>query len=316
MTTWPQDNEAALIAFYGDPAHGIEQQLIHVTPPFRMTYEGQAVDHLVFHRKAADALLAALTQVWDYYAHDQTKLDALGISKTAGTFNPRKIAGSNRWSNHAFGAAIDINADDNGFYKGHGNIPTPMIAAFKAQGARWGGDYRGRTDPMHFEFCASGEPQQSFEAWLAHYGVNQAAATASADPPKVPDPQPAAPPTSRMIGITATVFGGRADRNTSAYDDHVITDTELGVALPAHVSDPRPRVRVIRGNKSVVCEIVDVGPWNTHDPYWKTNARPQSESGTDQRGRHTNHAGIDLTPATANALGVDGKGTVDWEFVS
>ena len=46
-----------------------------------------------------------------------------------------------------------------------------MIAAFKAEGARWGGDYKGRTDPMHFEFCASGEPVRTFEQWLAFYGV-------------------------------------------------------------------------------------------------------------------------------------------------
>ena len=310
MTEWPQDNETALIAFYGDPSRSVEAQLVHVVPPFRMTYEGKPVPHLVFHKKAADALLAALTTVWDYYGHDQAKLDALGISKTAGTFNPRKIAGSNRWSNHAFGAAIDINADDNGFNKGHGNIPVPMIAAFKAQGARWGGDYRGRTDPMHFEFCASGEPQQSFEAWLAHYGVGGPAAQPA------PQPQPQPSRAGRMTGITATVFGGSRDPNRSAYDGHLIGDSELGVALPAHIAGTLPTVRVINGDKAVICKVVDIGPWNTDDPYWVTGARPQSESGTDRRGRRTNHAGIDLTPAAANALGVDGKGTVDWEFVS
>jgi hypothetical protein len=30
-----------------------------------------------------------------------------------------------------------------------GNI---VVATFKAHGARWGGDYKGRKDPMHFEF--------------------------------------------------------------------------------------------------------------------------------------------------------------------
>ncbi len=122
-------------------------------------------------------------------------------------------------------------------------------------------------------------------------------------------------PTGRMTGITATVFGGAGDPNRSAYDNHLIGDAELGVALPAHIV-MRPAVRVIRGEKSVVCRIVDVGPWNTDDPYWVHGARPQAESGTDRRGRHTNHAGIDLTPAAAKALGVDGKGIVDWEFIN
>jgi hypothetical protein len=117
-----------------------------------------------------------------------------------------------------------------------------------------------------------------------------------------------------MNGITATVFGGASDRNTSAYDKHVITDTELCVALPYRFSGARPKVIVSRNGKQVTCDISDVGPWNTNDPYWVTGSRPQSESGTDKTGRHTNHAGIDLSPAVAKQLGIDGKGIVDWWF--
>ena len=62
--------------------------------------------------------------------------------------------------------------------------------------------------------------------------------------------------------------------------------------------------------------MLDIGPWNTNDPYWEAHKRPQAESGTDMRGRRTNRAGIDLTPATARALGIDGKGVVDWEFAN
>jgi hypothetical protein len=119
---------------------------------------------------------------------------------------------------------------------------------------------------------------------------------------------------SHFSGITATVFGGASDRNTSAYDGHVITDTELGVALPCRFPGARPPIRVWNGGKSVVCNIVDVGPWNTNDPYWQTGARPEAETGVDSRGRPTNRAGIDLTPAAARVIGIDGKGLVDWEF--
>ncbi len=118
----------------------------------------------------------------------------------------------------------------------------------------------------------------------------------------------------RFIGITATVFGGSGDPNNSAYDEHFITDQEFGVALPARLS-PRPKVRVWKGGNSVDCDIVDVGPWNTNDPYWQTGTRPQAESGTDKSGRTTNLAGIDLTPAAARAIGLSGKGVVDWEFI-
>ncbi|MFX7548722.1 hypothetical protein ABTJ50_20500, partial [Acinetobacter baumannii] len=52
-----------------------------------------------------------------------------------------------------------------------------------------------------------------------------------------------------------------------------------------------------------------------NDPYWEKGGRPQSESGIDLRGRRTNGAGIDLTPGAARAIGIPGKGVVDWEFV-
>lgn len=123
--------------------------------------------------------------------------------------------------------------------------------------------------------------------------------------------------TNRCTEIVATVFGGAGDPNNSAYDGHFITDQELGVALPSRVANPRPKVRVTNpaSGRSIVCTIVDVGPWNTDDPYWENGGRPQAESGTDRRGRDTNHAGIDLTPAAARAIGINGKGKVDWEFV-
>lgn len=116
--------------------------------------------------------------------------------------------------------------------------------------------------------------------------------------------------------IVATVFGGRADPNKSAYEKRWISDEELGVALPHRFKDDRPQVEVenpITG-KRVICQVVDVGPWNTDDPYWEKNARPQAESGVDRRGRRTNSAGIDLTPGAARAIGLKGKGKVSWAF--
>lgn len=122
---------------------------------------------------------------------------------------------------------------------------------------------------------------------------------------------------AKQTGIIATVFGGAGDEQPSAYGD-VPKDwpAKFGVALPYRFSGTRPKVRVYSRGLSALAEIVDVGPWNTHDNYWDKAARPQAESGADMSGRHTNGAGIDLTPALAQALGIDGKGMVDWEFES
>ena len=127
----------------------------------------------------------------------------------------------------------------------------------------------------------------------------------------------AMPSATAFVDITATVFGGLLDRNNSAYDGHLITDQEMGVALPCRFKGKLPKVRVTnpQTGRSVTCGIVDVGPWNTDDAYWEAGARPQAESGTDHRGRKTNRAGIDLTPAAARAIGINGKGKVNWQFV-
>jgi hypothetical protein len=154
MQKWPRDNQAELIAFYGDPGKGeVGRQLVKVTPPFQMYYDGRPLKTISFHKKAAPALEAALAEIWEKSGRSQALLDKEGISDCAGTYNPRKVRGSaTKWSNHAFGAAIDLDAKNNGLGT-KGDMPQFVIDAFKRQGARWGGDYRGRKDPMHFEFC-------------------------------------------------------------------------------------------------------------------------------------------------------------------
>ena len=118
--------------------------------------------------------------------------------------------------------------------------------------------------------------------------------------------------------IIASVFGGESDYNVSAYDeDKVLNDVDLYVALPDRFEGERPQVRIYNRatGASATAGIEDVGPWNIDDPYWDKGTRPQAESGTDMTGRETNGAGIDLSPALAAQLGIDGMGEVDWEFV-
>lgn len=157
MVTWPKDNQTARNAFYGDPGKGeIAPQMVAVNPPFAMYYEGKRVKTIMFHRKAAPALLAALNEIWDYCQHDQSRIDAAGVSKYAGAYNHRMVRGSKtKWSNHAYAAAIDLNAEENGLYA-KGNMPQFVIDAFCRQGWMWGGWYSGRKDPMHFEAVDNG----------------------------------------------------------------------------------------------------------------------------------------------------------------
>jgi hypothetical protein len=127
-----------------------------------------------------------------------------------------------------------------------------------------------------------------------------------------------APIPANQKDIVATVFGGEDDYNVSAYDENkVLNDTDLYVALPDKFTEERPMVCVYNREVGLQAkaEIWDVGPWNIDDPYWDKGTRPQAETGTDMTGRTTNGAGIDLSPALAKLLKIDGMGMVDWEFI-
>lgn len=161
-------------------------------------------------------------------------------------------------------------------------------------------------------------------------------------PPVPPIPQPTPPPippgpgpgpvarTPRNVRITGTSFAGPKDSEssrTSAYPPNgLIEYAKHGIALPLHFTGTRPRVRVFCNGKSVDCDIVDVGPWNTNNPYWTAGARPAAEAehangAKAQNGRvPTNPAGIDLTPGAWAALGFTGDldkitAIVSWDFV-
>jgi hypothetical protein len=156
MTKWPKDNTAAKMAFYGDfrQKGWSAANLTRISPPFIMRYQGKVISTILVHKKIADALMAAFTEIVEACGKDQPTIDKTGVSDYAGCFNIRKIAGSGNWSNHSWACAIDLSPKTNGFNTGKGTISNIVVDAFKRQGALWGGDYKGRTDPMHFEFVS------------------------------------------------------------------------------------------------------------------------------------------------------------------
>jgi hypothetical protein len=125
--------------------------------------------------------------------------------------------------------------------------------------------------------------------------------------------------------IICTVFGGKSDPNDSAYPPYnTITDQEISCALPYKWPGERPMVEIHNpsAGTTAICEIRDVGPWMIDDKdYVLGTARPVAEpagsiipSGKNQ-GKTSNGAGIDVTPAAAAILGIEGKGTVHWRLL-
>lgn len=81
------------------------------------------------------------------------ELEAQGYDvKSLGGYNPRQIRGGSGWSQHAYGNAIDLNPGKNPLGTSITDMPDNVRELAKKYGLIWGADWKGRKDPMHFEW--------------------------------------------------------------------------------------------------------------------------------------------------------------------
>ena len=115
--------------------------------------------------------------------------------------------------------------------------------------------------------------------------------------------------------VKATREGLVGQRTASGY---IIDRKTPFVALPSAKALYRfVRLTNHAASKACLAIVLDVGPWNVDDDaYVFGAARPAAESGKSLSGKGTNGAGIDLSEACWNALGMQDNGLVDWEFLS
>lgn len=104
-----------LEAFYGKPGAGVQAQLVMVDLPFPMRLDwnlSTVTKRAQLHKKCADSALRALQLIKSHYGYERIR--ELGLDRTAGTYNHRKMRGGSSWSVHAYGAAWDFYAGPNG----------------------------------------------------------------------------------------------------------------------------------------------------------------------------------------------------------
>jgi hypothetical protein len=94
----------------------------------------------------------------------------------------------------------------------------------------------------------------------------------------------------------------------------IIRQGALFVALP-HPSALRRDVELRYRDRVAVVPVLDVGPWNVDDAYWRTGQRPAAERGSGAFRRPANPAGIDLSDAVFASLGLADNDYLEWRFV-
>jgi len=150
----------------------------------KATYHGfDGHDHtgtLIVHRDVAWQMLAVLRRLHaeGFPIRRMVPVDAYGgtdfrsiEADNTSAFNCRYVDGTTRWSEHAYGRAIDVNPIENPYVTGSGTTSHPMsrnyvsrtpfrpgmaaenhalVGAFDAVGWGWGGRWSGAKDYQHF----------------------------------------------------------------------------------------------------------------------------------------------------------------------
>lgn len=146
---WPSSDQSSLRAFYGAP--GDESQLVRIEFPYPMLYDGKSVTSTRVHKQCAASLLRVLTAISGRMkdaSHIRDEAEDFG-----GVFNFRLKRGGSSYSLHAYGAAIDLDADDNSFrasWPMQSDMPLEIMEEFAREGWVSGGAFWG-FDSMHFE---------------------------------------------------------------------------------------------------------------------------------------------------------------------
>lgn len=139
-----------------------------------------ATGTIIVHADVAAAVLEVFERLWElgFPLSQVVPVDRFGSSDDASMaanntsgFNCRPTTGGSRWSEHAYGRAIDVNPVQNPYVRGSTVLPpagsahldrsrldpgmvTPdVVAAFAAAGWSWGGDW---SSPDYQHFSTSG----------------------------------------------------------------------------------------------------------------------------------------------------------------
>ncbi|MGN6238991.1 MAG: M15 family metallopeptidase [Cellulosimicrobium cellulans] len=152
--------------------------LRYLTLSHRTFEGGVATGELVVHADVADAVVTVFRTLFDagYPIRSMRLVDDFGgdddasmAADNTSAFNCRPVAGTDRWSEHSFGRAIDVNPVENPWVRGTAVAPPAgaafvarepapgvilpddvVVPAFAAAGWSWGGAWESPVDYQHF----------------------------------------------------------------------------------------------------------------------------------------------------------------------
>lgn len=152
---WPQEVQSELMRFYGN----VGENQVRIDAPYKMILSwdtSTSITRITCHEKVAESLYVILENIKNAYTEDE--ITKYGFNLFGGTLNVRQIRGGNRWSVHAWGAAVDIDPARNqlnwGRDKAYFARPEcrDFLTCFKQEGWYSLGENKNY-DWQHFQAC-------------------------------------------------------------------------------------------------------------------------------------------------------------------
>lgn len=149
MLTHTPNGLDEIIATYGslsDPNFEAKN-IVQFSLPYTLFYAGKPVTKTRAHKLVVDNFVQAFQNVQDAGLADR-------FTEFNGIFAQRPIRGQPQHpSLHSWGVAIDMGASTHPLGSVTATWPDGILAAWKAAGFFWGGEFRARKDPMHWQLA-------------------------------------------------------------------------------------------------------------------------------------------------------------------
>jgi hypothetical protein len=156
MIDWPRQDYESMVKFFGPV--GENQTKLQLPYAMRLTWDlNSMVNSITCHEKIAEPLKRIFNKTLLQYG-GTARIRALRLDRFSGCLNVRKMRGGSSWSIHSWGAAVDLDDEDNQLRWGKDRA----LFAHEDYEAFWriveseGGVSLGRArnyDFMHFQFA-------------------------------------------------------------------------------------------------------------------------------------------------------------------
>ena len=106
---WPKQNYNSMVEFYGPV--GESQTSLELPYEIKLAWEPSIkLSRITCHQKVAASLYKIFEDTLSVYGSD---IDSLGLNLFGGCLNVRKMRGGTSWSIHSWGAAVDLDPNNN-----------------------------------------------------------------------------------------------------------------------------------------------------------------------------------------------------------